>query len=86
MRGHAGYAFEEDNGAIFIGLDHDTGDATLLWDWMQIDDGEDWQTAFGFSMPFEWFDDNWCFTSNITFSSNSNYSDVWYAELSYTIP
>lgn len=86
MRGHAGYAFEEDNGAIFVGLDHDTGDATLMWDWMQIDDGEDWQTAFGFSMPFQWLDDNWCFTSNLTFSSNSTHADVWYAEFSYEIP
>jgi hypothetical protein len=86
MRAHVGYSFEEDNGAIFAGLDFDSGDATLKFDWMQVNDGNDWEAAFGFDMPFQLYDDNWTFTSYLTFASDSDASDVWHAEVSYLIP
>jgi hypothetical protein len=86
LRATAGYSFEEDNGAIFVGFDAETGDATLMWDWTQVNDGEDWNAAVGCEMPFEWFDDNWAFATHLAFSSNSTASDVWYVEFNYTIP
>jgi hypothetical protein len=84
MRATAGYSFEEDNGAIFVGFDAAAGDAVLKWDWTQIDDGDDWMAAVGFDLPFVLTDDNWCFSSYLAFSSNDAYSDVWGAEISYT--
>jgi len=86
LRASAGYAFEEDNGAIFVGFDADTGDATLMWDWMQENDGDDWRAAVGCEMPFDWFDDNWTFVTHLSFSSDSTASDIWYVEFNYAIP
>lgn len=84
FRGSLGYSFEEDNGAIFAGFDAPTGDATVMGDWTQTNDGGDWDATIGFDMPFEWFDDNWSFCSFILFSSNDDEPDVWHVEFSYT--
>lgn len=83
LRGTLGYSFEEDNGAVFGGLDSAAGDVTLKWDWRQMNDGENWQTAFGLTMPFHFYDDNWNFKTFLTFSTDSTAPDIWHCEFFY---
>jgi len=85
FRGHAGYAFEEDNGAIFVGFDTNAGDATFKWDWTQCNDGDDWLAAVGVEVPFELLDeDGWNFATYLMFASNDEMSDTWTVEFNYT--
>jgi hypothetical protein len=88
LRGSVGYSFEEDNGAFFSGWELDAGETVLRWDWMQANDGNDWDAAVGFETPFnwdDWFESNWTVGSWLQFSSDSAASDMWVLQFTYTI-
>ncbi|MFH1676202.1 MAG: hypothetical protein ABIC40_04175 [bacterium] len=71
---------------LFVGFDTKAGDATLKMDWTQINQGDDWRTAFGFDVPIEILIDGWTVGSWLVFSSNDQIPDTWILELSYAYP
>jgi len=89
LRGSVGYAFQEDNNAAFTGWAVDAGDGAVRCDWIQANDGEDWNAAVGFQTPLNWddvIDGAWGIESWLTFSSDDNASDVWTVKLTYDLP
>lgn len=83
VRGHAGYSFEDGNNSIFIGFDAEAGDATLLADWMQTNDGGDWVAAFGVAFPLEIFDTEFGGCTFLSIPSDDAESETIYLELAY---
>jgi hypothetical protein len=83
FRAHAGYSFEDDNRGIFVGLDAKTGEALLLWDWIQSNDGHDWITSFGAEVPVKVISEDFYASASLSFSSQESSSDVLEVTLEY---
>jgi hypothetical protein len=84
VRGHLGYSFENDNQALFVGLDKAVNTKlTLRADWIQVADGHESLSSLGFISPLnkDWLVEGWA-----TFPSQNGAQTGYVLKLDYVLP